>query len=305
MELELRRDLVLCIALRNDTGHPSRFPFDFLFPNPHFPLPISCFPCPVSRFPFPLPSRDCACDAEPTLTLPPASSPEDIVARLTSELRLTTAYLQIHPKVYWIWNHRKWCLENVPLGPAPGAAEASAGSAEGAEQAESSGAGVTSEASASASVSASASASTSHPKTGREGWRNEFWKMELGLIEKMLDADARNCEWVAGPGMGGRAEKRRGGEAGRGLRLKCGDSCVPGKVLGVVALSRGPCGGRERMVRAYHAAWPAPSIGLRLPISCTDVLGRQAVRSGVACRSGLPPCLPLVYPGARGQRSSS
>ncbi|GFZ50587.1 hypothetical protein JCM24511_08345 [Saitozyma sp. JCM 24511] len=124
----------------------------------------------------------------------PGASPEDIVARLTSELRLTTAYLQIHPKVYWIWNHRKWCLENVPLGPAPGAAEASAGSAEGAEQAESSGAGVTSEASASASVSASASASasTSHPKTGREGWRNEFWKMELGLIEKMLDADARN-----------------------------------------------------------------------------------------------------------------
>lgn len=27
------------------------------------------------------------------------------------------AYLQIHPKVYWIWNHRKWCLENVPSGP--------------------------------------------------------------------------------------------------------------------------------------------------------------------------------------------
>ena len=30
------------------------------------------------------------------------------------------AYLQIHPKVYWIWNHRKWCLENVPPGPDEG-----------------------------------------------------------------------------------------------------------------------------------------------------------------------------------------
>lgn len=36
---------------------------------------------------------------------------------LKTELRLTMAYLQIHPKVYWIWNHRKWCLENVPIGP--------------------------------------------------------------------------------------------------------------------------------------------------------------------------------------------
>lgn len=49
--------------------------------------------------------------------------------------------------MYWIWNHRKWCLESVPLGP-----------------------------------------------DETEGWRNEFWKMELMLIEKMLDMDARNCE---------------------------------------------------------------------------------------------------------------
>lgn len=74
-------------------------------------------------------------------------SPEEIVKLLTTDLRLTTAYLQVHPKVYWIWNHRKWCLESVPLGP-----------------------------------------------EGSEGWRNEFWKMELMLIEKMLDIDARNCE---------------------------------------------------------------------------------------------------------------
>lgn len=27
------------------------------------------------------------------------------------------AALKIRPKVYWIWNHRLWCLENVPDGP--------------------------------------------------------------------------------------------------------------------------------------------------------------------------------------------
>jgi hypothetical protein len=72
---------------------------------------------------------------------------EEIVKLLTADLRLTTAYLHHHPKVYWIWNHRKWCLESVPLGPGES-----------------------------------------------EGWRNECWKMELMLIEKMLDVDARNCE---------------------------------------------------------------------------------------------------------------
>jgi len=25
--------------------------------------------------------------------------------------------LKAHPKVYWIWNHRRWCLENIPWGP--------------------------------------------------------------------------------------------------------------------------------------------------------------------------------------------
>ncbi|KAI0295550.1 hypothetical protein BC826DRAFT_1008361 [Russula brevipes] len=24
-----------------------------------------------------------------------------------------------HPKVYWIWNHRRWCLENIPENPDP------------------------------------------------------------------------------------------------------------------------------------------------------------------------------------------
>jgi len=26
-------------------------------------------------------------------------------------------FLRQHPKVYWIWNHRRWCLEHVPAGP--------------------------------------------------------------------------------------------------------------------------------------------------------------------------------------------
>ena len=74
------------------------------------------------------------------------SDAEGVVKLLSGELRLTIAYLQVHPKVYWIWNHRKWCLENVPQGP-----------------------------------------------KDTEEWRNEFWKTELIVIEKMLDADARNC----------------------------------------------------------------------------------------------------------------
>jgi len=30
---------------------------------------------------------------------------------------MTTSALKAHPKVYWIWNHRRWCLENLPNGP--------------------------------------------------------------------------------------------------------------------------------------------------------------------------------------------
>lgn len=81
----------------------------------------------------------------------PNSTPEEVVALLTTELRLTMAYLRVHPKVYWIWTHRMWCLENVPLGPGP----------EGGE--------------------------------GAEGWRNEFWKTEFMIVEKLLDSDPRNC----------------------------------------------------------------------------------------------------------------
>ena len=91
---------------------------------------------------------------------------------LKNELKLTMAYLQIHPKVYWIWNHRKWCLEHVPLGPA--AAPVSNEEAvneeedEGAEKQKS-------------------------DQEMTEGWRIGFWKGELAVIEALLDADPRNC----------------------------------------------------------------------------------------------------------------
>ena len=91
---------------------------------------------------------------------------------LKNELKLTMAYLQIHPKVYWIWNHRKWCLEHVPLGPA--AAQVSDKEVDLEEENE----------------------GIEKRKTDQgmtEGWRIGFWKGELAVIEALLDADPRNC----------------------------------------------------------------------------------------------------------------
>ena len=70
-------------------------------------------------------------------------------ALLTDELALTTSQLKLHPKVYGIWNHRRWCLTNVPDGPSD---------------------------------------------DNRDGWRQAYWNKELFVVEKMLDADARNCK---------------------------------------------------------------------------------------------------------------
>lgn len=33
---------------------------------------------------------------------------------IQDDLELTAHALRVHPKVYWIWNHRKWCLINLP-----------------------------------------------------------------------------------------------------------------------------------------------------------------------------------------------
>ena len=37
----------------------------------------------------------------------------DVLTILTSELQFTMSLLKKHPKTYWIWNHRRWCLENL------------------------------------------------------------------------------------------------------------------------------------------------------------------------------------------------
>ena len=45
------------------------------------------------------------------------SSPAAINDVLLDDLAMTVSALKAHPKVYWIWNHRRWCLENLPNGP--------------------------------------------------------------------------------------------------------------------------------------------------------------------------------------------
>ena len=100
-------------------------------------------------------------------------SPEEVVGLLKNELKLTMAYLQIHPKVYWIWNHRKWCLEHVPLGPATETESPSETLlVQGGRKTED-GMGET---------------------TTSEGWRCGFWKGELAVVEALLNSDARNCQ---------------------------------------------------------------------------------------------------------------
>ncbi|KAI6019655.1 rab-protein geranylgeranyltransferase [Pisolithus orientalis] len=47
----------------------------------------------------------------------PDSTSEQLNNILASELMLTTTALKDHPKVYWLWNHRHWCLQNIPDGP--------------------------------------------------------------------------------------------------------------------------------------------------------------------------------------------
>ncbi|KAN0075348.1 hypothetical protein V8E55_011371 [Tylopilus felleus] len=79
----------------------------------------------------------------------PHSTPEDTNNLLANELSMTMAALREHPKVYWIWNHRRWCLENVPDGPL---------------------------------VDGKPSLQ----------WRKANWQRELAVVEKMLNADARN-----------------------------------------------------------------------------------------------------------------
>ena len=75
------------------------------------------------------------------------STPEEINEVLSTDLDFTMSFLREHPKVYWIWNHRQWCLENVPDSPGE----------------------------------------------DPQAWRKKYWAKEMYAVEKMLEADARNC----------------------------------------------------------------------------------------------------------------
>jgi Protein prenyltransferase alpha subunit repeat len=79
------------------------------------------------------------------------SSPEEINGLLNDDLAMTTKALKVHPKVYWIWNHRRWCLEHIPESP---------------------------------------------DSANTQAWRRSTWERELFIVEKMLEADARNCPSV-------------------------------------------------------------------------------------------------------------
>ena len=77
------------------------------------------------------------------------STPTQVNDILSEDLSLTTALLKQHPKIYAIWNHRQWCLHQVPDGPS---------------------------------------------ESDINEWRQSYWNKELFVVEKMLDADSRNCE---------------------------------------------------------------------------------------------------------------
>lgn len=80
------------------------------------------------------------------------SSATEINDLLTDELSMTTVALKTHPKVYWIWSHRRWCLENTPDGPG------------------------------------------TDTEGDMNGWRQTNWDREMFVVDKMLDADSRNCK---------------------------------------------------------------------------------------------------------------
>ena len=67
---------------------------------------------------------------------------------------MTMAALKANPKVYWLWNHRRWCLESVPNGPG---------------------------------------GSGGDDDNDPLGWKTASWERELLVVERMLDVDPRNC----------------------------------------------------------------------------------------------------------------
>lgn len=109
------------------------------------------------------------------------SALEERLARLLADINLTTSILRSLPKVYWIWNHRLWCLSNIPHGPAP-ANEVTPSLSPSSATADDA-AGVLKGSRSSAAVA-------SRPDTT---WKREAWERELLLVDKMLSVDPRNC----------------------------------------------------------------------------------------------------------------
>lgn len=81
------------------------------------------------------------------------STPLNTFVVLKEDLKLTMAALKQHPKVYWIWNHRRWCLGSIPFTP-----------------------------------------DDESRRDDELDWRREIWNGELFVVERMLDADSRNCQ---------------------------------------------------------------------------------------------------------------
>jgi geranylgeranyl transferase type-2 subunit alpha len=135
-----------------------------IFPESFVPLPppssLPCLPC-------------FAHTASPPRRMDRSRS--QVLTYLLDDLNMTTVFLKNLPKVYWIWTHRRWCLDNIPSGPAPGLAEdrskVEEDKGEGDEKEE--------------------------RKEGEKNWdgtwKKEGWERELKLVEKMLSVDARNC----------------------------------------------------------------------------------------------------------------
>ncbi|KAJ9115612.1 hypothetical protein QFC20_000937 [Naganishia adeliensis] len=131
----------------------------------------------------------------------PNATPEERYHLLTSDLRMTTLYLKIHPKVYWIWTHRKWCLEHVPDGPGRRIdgeggdlkAQQSRVNGHNANTLEISGVEVDREDMQTPKPTTTAMNGDSE-EIDVEGWKKEAWGRELMLVEKMLEADSRNSK---------------------------------------------------------------------------------------------------------------
>lgn len=107
------------------------------------------------------------------------SALEEQLERLLADINLTTSILRSLPKVYWIWNHRLWCLSKIPHGPAYSVAS------EG-----DNGQPLETEVPESSRSKARPAAAASRPGTT---WKQEAWERELLLVDKMLSVDPRNC----------------------------------------------------------------------------------------------------------------